>query len=252
MSDDAPFLTAAWRYLAMLNYEVDPALLAPLVPPGTELDTWDGRALMSVVGFRFLDTRVLGIGVPGHRDFEEINLRFYVRRPVDGGGWRRGVVFVTEIVPRFLVALTARLLYGEPYVRRRMRHELDGEAAASGRPFGVRYAWKQDGRWHALSGQARGAPAPPTPDSEAHFITEHYWGYRRRVGAATVEYRVEHPAWRVWRLERAGLDGDMATTCGPRYADALGGRPRSAFLAEGSAVTVYRPRVLREDARAEA
>src|SRR5439155_9383088 len=94
-----PFLTAEWRDLAMLNYEVDPAVLRPRVPAGTELDAWRGRTFLSVVGFMFLDTRVLGIPIPLHRDFEEVNLRFYVRREASEG-WRRGVVFVKELVPR--------------------------------------------------------------------------------------------------------------------------------------------------------
>ena len=82
--DPRPFLTARWRYLAMLNYEVPPEALAPLVPAGTELDSWQGKTFVSVVGFLFLDTRVLGIAIPGHRDFEEVNLRFYVRRKAAG------------------------------------------------------------------------------------------------------------------------------------------------------------------------
>ena len=82
----------------MLNYEVDPAILRPFVPAGCELDAWNGRTLVSMVGFRFLDTGVLGIPIPLHRHFDEVNLRFYVgRRP--GDEWRRGVVFIKEIVP---------------------------------------------------------------------------------------------------------------------------------------------------------
>jgi uncharacterized protein YqjF (DUF2071 family) len=76
----SPFLTARWIHLTMANYEVDRSLLQGLVPKGTELDLWSGRCFVSVVGFQFLDTRVLGFSVPFHRDFEEVNLRFYGRR----------------------------------------------------------------------------------------------------------------------------------------------------------------------------
>jgi len=113
--DDAPFLTAQWRHLVMLNYEVDADVLTPLVPAGTALDLWQGRALVSVVGFRFLDTRVLGAAIPRHRAFDEVNLRCYVRRDAPGGQTRRGVVFVRELVSRAAVALVARLAYNEPY-----------------------------------------------------------------------------------------------------------------------------------------
>src|SRR5215470_8779588 len=108
------FLTATWQNLAMLNFETDPAAIAALVPAGTELDAWNGQTFLSVVGFRFLDTRVLGVAIPFHRNFDEVNLRFYVRRRVDDG-WRRGVVFVTELVPRWALAAVARVAYGEPY-----------------------------------------------------------------------------------------------------------------------------------------
>ncbi|HTO08358.1 MAG TPA: DUF2071 domain-containing protein, partial [Myxococcota bacterium] len=117
------FLTAEWRDLAMLNYEIDPAVLEPRVPAGTELDAWSGRTFVSVVGFRFLRTRVLGVPVPYHVDFDEVNLRFYVRRK-SGADWRRGVVFVKEIVPRRAIALVARVAYAENYVAHPMRHSI--------------------------------------------------------------------------------------------------------------------------------
>src|SRR5271154_3596191 len=120
LSQPAVFLTAEWRWLLMLNYAIDPAVLRPLVPAGVELDLWQGDALVSMVGFLFLGTRVLGVPVLWHRDFEEVNLRFYVRRETPEG-WRRGVTFVREIVPRLAIAVLARVLYNEPYVACPMR-----------------------------------------------------------------------------------------------------------------------------------
>jgi len=228
----------------MLNYEVDPDLLAARVPRGTVLETWHGHALVSVVGFRFVDVRVLGVAVPGHRDFDEVNLRFYVRRPVGNGEWRRGVVFIKEIVPRRLIAAVARWLYHEPYIRLPMRHEIDARAIAMRGAFSIRYEWKHGGRWHAISGHARGAPTEFGPGSEAEFITEHYWGYTVLSAGRTNEYQVDHPTWQVWRLSDARLDGDMEPLYGPGLADALRVPPRSAFLAEGSAVSVFGGREL--------
>jgi uncharacterized protein len=108
-SATAPFLRAEWRDLVMLNYEIDPDLLRSRIPAGTELDSWNGRTFVSIVGFRFLETRVLGVPIPFHRDFNELNLRFYVRR-LAGDEWRRGVVFVKEVVPRRAIAWIARAL----------------------------------------------------------------------------------------------------------------------------------------------
>src|SRR5215831_8739585 len=110
-----PFLTAEWRMLAMLNYVVDPAMVADLVPRGTEFDSFDGRTYISLVGFRFERARVRGLWIPFHSDFDEVNLRFYVRRVLEGEV-RRGVVFIREVVPRWAIAATARRTYNEPYV----------------------------------------------------------------------------------------------------------------------------------------
>src|SRR5215213_8997960 len=106
-----PFLTARWHNLFLATYPVPPALLEPRLPPGLTLDLRDGRAFVSLVAFEFLDTRVLGVPWPGYRDFAELNLRFYARR-----GEERGVVFLREFVPRFLIAWLARKLYNEPYL----------------------------------------------------------------------------------------------------------------------------------------
>ncbi len=235
------FLTAEWRELAMLNFEIEPAVLRPLVPSGTELDQWGGVTYVSVVGFRFLSTRVLGLRVPCHGDFEEVNLRFYVHRR-EAGEWRRGVVFVRELVPRRAIAWVARLWYNEPYCALPMRHRI--ERQPDGAPTEVHYEWRWAGGWEGLSLRATGEAGPLVPGSEAEFITEHYWGYTRQRDGSSIEYRVEHPPWRVRRAADAQLACDAGRLYGPAFAEALAVPPRSAFLAEGSAVTVSRPRRL--------
>src|SRR5881227_2253174 len=119
----AKFLTADWRYLAMLNYEVDRSVLAPHLPKGTELDDWNGRHYLSLVAFLFLDTHVLGVPALFHQNFEEVNLRFYVRRRL-GSEIRRGVVFIREMVPLRLIAEAARFTYNEPYRTVPIQHTL--------------------------------------------------------------------------------------------------------------------------------
>jgi hypothetical protein len=221
----------------MLNYEVDPALLAGLVPRGTELDAWRGRTYLSVVGFLFLDTRVLGIPIPLHRNFEEVNLRFYVRRQA-AEGWRRAVVFVKEIVPRPAIAWVARMRYNENYVAHRMDHAIAYAAGEPGRVAAVTYRWHTAGRANRLSMSVSEAPQPLRPGSEAEFIAEHYWGYARQRDGGTVEYQVAHPPWRAAPAVDAELDCDVAQEYGEQYVPALRAAPTSAFLAEGSAVTV--------------
>jgi uncharacterized protein YqjF (DUF2071 family) len=239
------FLTAEWRDLAMVNYEVDPAILADLVPEGTEIDAWRGRTLVSMVGFRFLKTRVLGIPVPGHRDFDEVNLRFYVRRKAPEG-WRRGVVFVKEIVPRPAIAWLARTLYNENYVALPMHHDV---AAWDGAPERrVRYEWFHTSRWCKLEVIAIGAPELPHPESEEVFITEHYWGYAKQNCAPTQEYQVEHAQWRVSRGKDAVLSCDVGALYGPRFSEFLNRAPTSAFVADGSPVLVRKGVALRDGA----
>jgi uncharacterized protein YqjF (DUF2071 family) len=226
------FLTAEWRHLLMVNYVVDPAALAPLVPAGTELDQWQGRAYVSVVGFRFLRTRVLGVPVPFHRNFDEVNLRFYVRRHVNGA-WRKGVAFVKEIVPRRAIAFVARTLYNENYVRMPMR-------SAVTMPGPVRYEWFHAGAWEGVSATVVGEPSVPGPEAEEAFISEHYWGYARQADGSTVEYGVEHEPWRVWRCESPALACQASLLYGERFARYLAGPPASAFVADGSPVVVRR------------
>jgi uncharacterized protein YqjF (DUF2071 family) len=223
------FLTAEWRQLAMLNYEIEPSLLAPFVPRGTELDCWNGKTFVSMVGFRFLKTRVLGVPIPFHRDFEEVNLRFYVRRKADDG-WRRGVVFIKEIVPRAAIAFIARKFYNEPYIALPMAHRVEAGAAE--------YSWHFNGRSNSLKVVTRGEPQELRVGSEAEFITEHYWGYTAQRDGSTLEYRVEHPRWCVWDVQEAELDCDAAGLYGKQFATALSAKPSSAFLAEGSPVSV--------------
>ena len=232
-----PFLTAEWRNLVMLNYELDPRALAARVPRGCELDAWAGRTFVSAVGFQFLDTRVRGFAIPFHRDFEEVNLRFYVRRKL-GNEWRRGVVFVKELVPRRAIAAVARWAYGENYVALPMRHSV--ALAADGGGSSASYQWRRDGGWEGLTARFSGAPGLVAEESEHAFITEHYWGYAGGADRASLEYQVEHPRWRVWEASWAELRCDVRALYGAEFAEALAGRPSTAFVAEGSAVTVRR------------
>ncbi len=232
--EERPFLRAQWRHVAMVSYEVDPELLRPLVPGGTELDLFDGRCFVSLVGLLFLDVRMRGLRVPFHTRFEEVNLRFYVLRTVDGER-RRAVTFVRELVPLPAVAMVARWRYGERYDSLPMRHEVTDTAVA--------YEWRRGGRWQGLRLAPEPGAALPEPGSEQEFITEHYWGHAA-TPRGTVEYRVVHPRWRVCRAA-ARVDLDAERLYGAGFAAALAARPSSAFLADGSPVEVMPGRLLR-------
>jgi hypothetical protein len=230
------FLTAEWRHLAMLNFEVEPSVLAPLVPPGTELDFFGGKSFVSVVGFQFLNTRVSGLPVPFHRNFEEVNLRFYVRRK-SADGWRRGVVFIKELVPRAAIAWIARAFYNENYAALPMSHRIE----KSGMEIkSAAYSWQFNGSEHYLALTTRGSAQTLREGSEQKFIAEHYWGYSKQSEGSTLEYEVEHPRWRVWETQAAELCCDAAGLYGQIFFSALNRTPSSAFLADGSEIKVHR------------
>ena len=235
------FLTAEWRHLAMLNYEIDPAILRRFVPCGTELDSWNGRTFVSMVGFLFLNTRVMGIPIPFHENFEEINLRFYVRRKADDG-WRRGVVFVKEIVPRMAIALMARWLYNENYMPLPTGNLIVRSPGNPGYVESVKYSWTFKNQPNFIELLTCGEPYRFATGSEEEFITQHYWGYSRQRGGGTVEYRVDHPAWRVRQAQSGRLECDVDPLYGKQFVPFLRQVPSSAFLAEGSEITVYRGR----------
>ena len=208
------------------------------MPAGTTLDSFAGKTYVSVVGFMFTKTKVKGIPIPFHRDFEEVNLRFYVKRRPPGGHAngrddRRGVVFVKELVPRFAIAWVARVVYRENYVSLTMRHRFHPDGT-------VEYGFRVGQRWAAVSVVPDGDPRPTTPGPSLRSSSPSTTGAtpRRRDGGTQVA-QVEHPrgACRAPGARQPGI-----ATCRPSTAPSSSGRSRAlplAFLAEGSPVTVH-------------
>jgi uncharacterized protein len=234
----ATFLKAEWRHLLMAHYRVEPALLAPYVPLGTELDDWSGDVYISLIGFRFQRTRVLGIGVPFHRNFDEINLRLYVRRRLSGET-RRGVVFIREVVSRPGVALAANLTFNEHYEIRPTRSTAPRTAGTVAES--LRYEWLSRSGWNRLEAEPGDGPFVPPPGSREHFLVERPWGYTRQRDGGTIEYRVDHPPWRLWRGRQADVQLHAAEVYGPEFEHVLRPEPDLTTIAEGSAVEVSTP-----------
>jgi uncharacterized protein YqjF (DUF2071 family) len=228
------FLKAQWKNLLMLNYEVDPAVLTPYLPAATELDIWQGKTLVSMVGFTFLNTNVLGVKWPFHINFEEVNLRFYVKH-FDGREWKRGAVFISEIVPKPMIALIANNLYKEHYRALPMKHSI---IAVDDSHTEFLYEWKLKGRWNKLGATvSNNLQAIPT-DSPEEFIFDHYWGYNRLSDTKTMEYQVEHVHWQVAEVKDFIFDADVGVLYGEEFASYLNSEPYSAFFADGSDINV--------------
>lgn len=224
------FLTAEWRDLIMANYEVDPSVLHDLVPHGTSLDLHDGRCFVSLVGFMFLNTRVLGLPIPFHVNFEEVNLRFYVKRETPDEV-RRGVCFVKEIVPRWAIAFVARTFYGEPYERWSMTNERS-EAAAG-------YGWSRSDSVNRIEVRLGANLGVPPSGSHEEFIIEHYWGYTKRGDRRTDEYKVEHPKWELREVVSTEIDIDFGRVYGTEFEFLTTQKPYSVVFAQGSEIAVY-------------
>jgi uncharacterized protein len=233
MTRTRTFLTAEWNNLLMLNYAVDPSLLLAFVPSGTELDSFGGKTYLSLIGFEFNRTRVLGFRIPFHQSFEEVNVRFYVRR-----GSRRGVVFIRELVPNRAVAAIARWAFNEKYQRVPMSHRIENRA--DGEVGRAEYAWRSGSEQCAMKMETEGTSFLPDEGSKSQFITEHYWGYAAQKDGGCLEYEVQHPQWIVWNARHAKFSGDAAALYGDQIAQILEREPDSAFLAQGSAVTVFK------------
>jgi uncharacterized protein YqjF (DUF2071 family) len=227
------FLTAEWRKLIMANYIVAEELLQPYLPVGTELDKYDGRCYVSLVGFLFQNTRLKSVPIPLHRTFEEVNLRFYVQHTKSTGERRRGVVFISELVPRFALSLVANTIYGENYATVPLRHHWE----QNGEQRSVSYQWRHRNRWNDLQVTAAVDPKPIETNSAEEFFTEHYWGYTKRR-AWTSEYEVRHPRWMMYPMLQHSIDVDFGALYGSEFASLSDRAPESVLLAEGSEIEV--------------
>ena len=213
----------------MVNFVVAEEMVLPYLPAGTELDHYNGQCYVSLVGFLFQDTRLRGVRLPFHAQFEEVNLRFYVRRAE-----KRGVVFISEIVPRLALQIVANTFYGERYSTARMRHEWK----ADGNQLCVGYKWFKNDKWHEIKINTSLSMKSIEAGSEEEFITEHYWGYTKLPNGCTSEYEVVHPRWQVYPVASFSFDVDFARLYGPEFAMLNEMSPASVLLAEGSEVAV--------------
>lgn len=243
-----PILTAEWRNLVLLNFSIPTEIIEHIAPPGTEPDVHHGQSYISIVGFQFKNVRLFGLPFPGHTNFPEINLRYYVRRAVDSE-LRRGVVFAREIVPRRAVAIIANRLYDENYITRPMRSELHIAGPALASKDTLEYTWQaspsrlglsaKPNHNNRLSAQVAAPLALPMPNSLEEFIIEHYWGYTHGRDGQTREYQVAHTPWRVAPAADVTWNCDIAASYTPPLAEFLTAQPTSVFIAEGSPIELF-------------
>lgn len=228
------FLRAEWRNLIMINYEVNPEVLKEYIPKGTELDFYENKCYISVVGFMFLNTNLLGVRVPFHVNFEEVNLRFYVKRKN-----KRGVVFIKEIVPKPAITFVANTIYKENYQTLPMKHSW----VEKNNKLKISYQWKINKKWNSISVESQSKPVAIKTNTKIEFIAEHYWGYAKDNNKTT-EYEVKHPTWSYYPVKDYKIDIDFSATYGEGFAFLGLQKPSSVFLLDGSEISVENKTVL--------
>ncbi len=235
------FLTAEWRKLVFINYTVDPELLQEYVPKGTILDNYDGKYFVSVIGFMFKNTKVLGCKMPSLHTFEEVNLRFYVKRK-EGDTWRRGAVFIQEIVPKRILSFVANTVYHEHYITRPMLHIWN----ITPEKIDISYTWRNKQEVQSIAVKAKNNPVAFPENSEIEFISEHYFGYTKYNENKTFEYEVTHPKWLYYKVDDYKLNLDFELNYGKKFAHLTQQAPDSVFLMEGSEITVEPKKTLKD------
>lgn len=223
------FLSATWRNLILCNYEVDAEILQKYAPRLTSIDSYEGKTFVSLVAFLFDNTRVMGIPVPFHRRFEEINLRFYVKPDKDHE--IRAVTFVKEIVPKRIICWIANSFFQENYVTLPTSHDFSKN--------NVTYRWGRN-LTNQVAAVVESNAAIPEPGSHEEFITEHYWGYAGRR-ERTREYRVAHPQWACCQVSDYAISVDFGQLYGEDFAFLSDLQPASVLFTRGSEITVSFP-----------
>jgi uncharacterized protein YqjF (DUF2071 family) len=232
-----PFLTARLSRLILLNYQVDPALLVPRLPARTELDFYEHRTFVTLLGLHFSQPALHGLPLPFYREYAQVNLRFYVRRRIAPNTWRRGVAFIKQIVPYRPVAWAAQWLFHEPVVAR----STDEISRSQGRDAVLtEYGWRSGGQRCFIRAIYPDRPIFPAPGSQEEFLLERYWGYSRQKNGGCREYRFSHPPWRICKAMEAEASAGVGNFYGPPFTEIFASQPDSAFAASGSQVILHR------------
>jgi len=235
----AHFLRAEWNNLVMANYAVPKELLLPFLPYKTELDFFEGEAYVSLVGFMFLNTKVFGISIPLHDNFEEVNLRFYVKYN-DHGNWKKGVVFIKEIVPKRAVSFIANNIYGENYITLNMKHFHSDNVDN----LSVGYEWNFKEKWNKLAATVEKRANKIIDNTRESFFADHYWGFTKYSNTKTYHYYVEHPRWQTFKVLSYSVDCDFGALYGEEFSFLKNAKPQSVLMTKGSQINLQHKREL--------
>jgi len=228
------FLVADWQKLIFVNYEVDPSILLPYLPKGLELDGYKGKYYISFVTMRFNNTRVLGIPFPFHTRFEEVNLRFYVKRKLLDNSWRKGVIFISEIVPKPMITWIAKALYNESYQTLKLDHRWDIQRNTQT----INYNIFKQGHKNSISIKTNHNNEMIAHNSLKKFIIERYFGYTSNRKNRVIEYEVIHTPWKTSDIHNQDININFEQLYGKTFSFLNTQPPESIYFTEGSKTTV--------------
>jgi uncharacterized protein len=230
MKPDKLFLSAKWENLILITYDVDPGVLEPHMPHGLELDIANGRAFVSLVAFNFIDTRVKGFKIPFHVNFPEINLRFYVKNKM-----KRGVIFISEFVPRLAISFIANKFYNEKYRIAKMK----SSSILTNSKILLEHKILLNKKEYFIAIEADNSPYLPEINSIEHFFKEHQWGFGTSRTGKTLIYKVEHPFWEIFPVIKFDQNFDFGAIYGNQWEFLNEKQPYNIICAKGSAVKVF-------------
>ena len=230
----ALFLKANWDNIIMANYAIDPKILTPFLPKGVELDLFNGKCYVSLVGFMFKNTKLFNIPIPFFGNFEEINLRFYVKRIEKNKIIKRGVVFINETIPYPIVAWVANKLYNEHYTVVPTKHKIITEESSKK----VKFEWLLNKKWNSIAVTTSTTSEKMTQNSLEIFIYEHYYGYTKTAENKTEEYKLQHPSWKTSKVLDYKIECDFESMYGKSFSVLNHIEPEAVFIADGSTVAI--------------
>ncbi len=229
----ALFLKADWENIIMVNYEIDPNLLRNYLPNGVEIDLFENKCYISLVGFMFKNTKIFNVPIPKLGTFEEINLRFYVKR-TEGDKVKRGVVFINETIPYRLVAWVANKLYHEHYSVVPTKHRETKNTIANS----IKFEWLKHLKWNSIEVTHSNELNQMEPNSLEEFIYEHYYGFTKVSDSNTEEYKLQHPSWLTQPVLSYQIECDFEKMYGNDFSILNTTNPTAVFIAKGSKVGI--------------
>ncbi|MDX2376963.1 DUF2071 domain-containing protein [Microbacterium sp. LRZ72] len=214
-----------WGEVSFLHWRVEPARVAPMLPPGTRPDVFDGSSWVGLIGFMLSGHRFLPLPpVPVLGTFAEINVRLY---SIDDND-ERGVVFLSLDADRLLPVLAANALYGLPYTWSRVAAVRRGD---TWRYRSVRHTGGRVGTRFSVRGLGEADDTPL-----AHHLTAR-WGFHEAVRGRTIYGRNIHSPWPLQRGRLLSLDDDLLEAAG--FEGLAASEPASVLVSPGAVVTDF-------------